>query len=113
MVQALAQWRHPVASIEALDVLHWAMCPTLHRHNPMAIDIANDFPAFVCIVDCVVAHNCSQRPCYGHNNIKPSYIIIPIVLMNLFVYYGCLRLMINAVSATVFDGGQAICGKHE
>jgi hypothetical protein len=24
-VQALAQWRHPVASSKAWDVLHWAM----------------------------------------------------------------------------------------
>jgi hypothetical protein len=26
-VQALTQWWHPVALSEALDVLHWAMCP--------------------------------------------------------------------------------------
>jgi hypothetical protein len=57
MAQALAQWRHPVASIEALDVLHWAMHPTLHPRIPMAVEITSDFPAFVCIIDFVVAHN--------------------------------------------------------
>jgi hypothetical protein len=56
-VQALAQWRHPGASIEALNVLHWAMRPALHRQIPMVIKIASDFPEFFCIVNYVVAHN--------------------------------------------------------
>jgi hypothetical protein len=30
VMQALAQWRHPVASNEAQDVLHRAMRPALH-----------------------------------------------------------------------------------
>jgi hypothetical protein len=33
------------------------MCPALHRRIPMAIEIASDFPAFVYIIDFVVAHN--------------------------------------------------------
>jgi hypothetical protein len=57
MAQTLAQWRHPVASIEALDVLYWEMYPALHRCIPMAIKIASDFPAFVYIGNFVVAHN--------------------------------------------------------
>jgi hypothetical protein len=52
-----AQWQHPVTSIEAMDVLHWSMHPALHLPIPMAIKIASDFPAFVYIVDFVVAHN--------------------------------------------------------
>jgi hypothetical protein len=40
-VQALAQWRHLVASHEATDVLHWAMCPASHRRIRMAIKIAS------------------------------------------------------------------------
>jgi hypothetical protein len=51
MVQALAQWWHPVASSEALDVLHWAMCPALYRHLCMAIEIASDSPAFFVVID--------------------------------------------------------------
>jgi hypothetical protein len=46
MAQLLAKWQHPVASSEALDVLYWAMCSTLHRIVPVAIEIASDFPAF-------------------------------------------------------------------
>jgi hypothetical protein len=42
--QALAHWRYPVASSEALDVLKWLMCPALHRHIPMGIEIASVFP---------------------------------------------------------------------
>ena len=40
-MQALAQWRHPVASSEARDVLHWAMRPKSHRHIRMEIEIAS------------------------------------------------------------------------
>jgi hypothetical protein len=45
--QALARWRHPVASSEAPDVLHRAMCPALYRCITMAIEIFVDLPAFV------------------------------------------------------------------
>jgi len=45
--QALARWWHPVASIEALDVLHRAMRPALYRCIAMAIEIVVDLPAFV------------------------------------------------------------------
>jgi hypothetical protein len=44
--QALAQWRHPVASSEALDVLYRAMCPASYRCIAMAIEIVFDLPAF-------------------------------------------------------------------
>jgi hypothetical protein len=44
--QALAQWLHPVASSEALDVLYWAMCPASYRCIAMAIEIVIDLPAF-------------------------------------------------------------------
>jgi hypothetical protein len=48
--QALAQWRHPVASSEALDVLHPAMHPVLYRCICMAIEIASNLPAFFVVV---------------------------------------------------------------
>jgi hypothetical protein len=48
--QALNQWRHPVASSEALDVLHRAMRPASYRRIRMAIEIANDLPAFFVVV---------------------------------------------------------------
>ncbi len=38
-VQALAQWRHPVASNKAWDVLHWAMRPALYRRIGMALSL--------------------------------------------------------------------------
>jgi hypothetical protein len=44
--QTLVQWQHPVASSEALDVLHQAMHTTLLQRIPMVIKIASDFPAF-------------------------------------------------------------------
>ncbi len=46
MVQTLAQWQHPVASSEALDVLHWTMHPASHQCIPMVIKIASNFLIF-------------------------------------------------------------------
>jgi len=50
-MRALARWRHPVASSEAQDVLHWEMRP--------AIETASDSPAFFVVVDLLFAHNVS------------------------------------------------------
>jgi hypothetical protein len=36
----LAQWQHPVASPEALDLLHWAMRAVMYRRIAMAIKTA-------------------------------------------------------------------------
>jgi hypothetical protein len=58
-MQALAQWLHPVASSEAQDVLHRAMCPTLHRRIRMAIKIASDSPVFCIVINSLFAHNVS------------------------------------------------------
>jgi hypothetical protein len=54
--QALDLWWHPVASSEALDVLHQVMYPALYCRICMAIDIASNLPAFF-IVDFVFADN--------------------------------------------------------
>ena len=45
------KWRHPVASSEALDVLHRAMRLASYRCIAMAIEIAIDLPAFFVAVD--------------------------------------------------------------
>jgi hypothetical protein len=50
-IQALAQWRHPGVSFEALDLHHWAMRPALYRRICMAIEIASDSPAFFVVVE--------------------------------------------------------------
>jgi hypothetical protein len=49
-VQALAQWRHPVASSKDWNVLHWAMHPPLYCRIQMAIEIASNLPAFFVVV---------------------------------------------------------------
>ena len=46
--RVVAQWRRPVASGEALVMLHWAMRSVLHRRTAMAIESACDGGAFVC-----------------------------------------------------------------
>jgi hypothetical protein len=51
----LAQWRRPVASSEALDLLHWAMHAVTYQRIAMAIKVAS----FVgVIVDCCLFACC-------------------------------------------------------
>jgi hypothetical protein len=54
---ALTQWQHLVASHEATDVLHWAMCIAPYRPGSMGIKNFVNLPAFFVIVDSNVAHN--------------------------------------------------------
>jgi hypothetical protein len=49
--QALAQWRHPVDSGEALDVLHQVMRPALNRRIRMAIKMASNLTAFFVVAN--------------------------------------------------------------
>ncbi len=53
--QALAQWWHPVALSEALDVLHWGMRLVSYCCIAMAIKIARDSPAFFVAVNLLFA----------------------------------------------------------
>ena len=46
--QGVAQWRCPVASGEALVMLHWEMYTVLHRRTAMAMETACNGGAFVC-----------------------------------------------------------------
>jgi hypothetical protein len=53
--KALDQWQHPVASSEALDVLHWVMHPVSYRRIRMAIEIASNLRAFFVVVFSLLA----------------------------------------------------------
>jgi len=46
--RVVARWRHLVAFIKALDLLHWATCVVLHHRTAMAIKMASDGVTFVC-----------------------------------------------------------------
>jgi hypothetical protein len=46
-MQSLARWRHPLASIEALVVLHRSMRPAPHRRIRMVVEMVADLPAFL------------------------------------------------------------------
>ena len=52
--QVLAQWWHPVASSEALDLLRWAMRVVSYHRIAMAIKTARKVGVFIhcCVVDC-------------------------------------------------------------
>ncbi len=57
----LARWRHPVASSEALDLLHWALCAVTYRRIVMAIKMATFLGVFV---DCCL-YACCPGGCWG------------------------------------------------
>jgi hypothetical protein len=50
----LARWQHLVASSEALDLLHWAMCMVTYQRIAMAIKTATFLGVFVecCLFAC-------------------------------------------------------------
>jgi len=54
-MQALAQWRYPLASSEALVVLHRAMCPALQRRIRMVFKIIVNLPAFFVVLIMLLA----------------------------------------------------------
>jgi len=45
-----------VALSEALDVLHWVMCPASYRHIRIAIEIASYSPAFFSLLPTAIAY---------------------------------------------------------
>jgi hypothetical protein len=51
----LTKWRHPVASSEALDLLHRAMCAVMHRHIAIAIKTASKVGVFFIVICLLVA----------------------------------------------------------
>ena len=50
-MQAHTQWQHPVASNEALNVLHQAISPVSHRRIRMGIETDSNLPAFFVVVN--------------------------------------------------------------
>jgi hypothetical protein len=46
--RVFSRWRRPVASGEALVMMHRVMCSVSHRRTAMAIEIARDEGAFIC-----------------------------------------------------------------
>jgi len=46
--QVVAQWRHLVSFMKALDLLHWAMNAVLHQCTTIAIEMVWGRGAFVC-----------------------------------------------------------------
>ena len=53
--QVLAQWRHLVAFLKALDLLHRAMRFILYRHIAMAIEMKSKVGTFCMVVLLLVA----------------------------------------------------------
>jgi hypothetical protein len=63
-MRALAQWRHPLALSEALDVLHRAMRPASHRRIHMVVEIVVKLPAFFVVSISLLATTISSRQSY-------------------------------------------------
>jgi hypothetical protein len=59
-MRALTRWRHPVASSEAMDVLHRAIRPASYCRIRMAIEIASNLPAFYVIANSLLPTNIAK-----------------------------------------------------
>jgi hypothetical protein len=70
--QALTRWRHPVASSEALDVLHRVMFPASYRRVCMAIEIASNLPTFFVVVDSLLPTTIAKKHSNNLFKLKPS-----------------------------------------
>ena len=85
--QALAQWQHPVAPSEALDVLYRAMRPLLYRCVRMAIEIASNLPAFlVLLIHCCPLTWLNNTVAININLIRDAELFINMLV----VYWYCL-----------------------
>ncbi len=58
----LDQWHQPVASVIALDPLHWKMCTVSYRRTTMAFKMANKYGTFFDF--CLFAYNLVVRRGY-------------------------------------------------
>ncbi len=104
----IARWRRPVASSEALDVLH-KQCA---RHCTGASSWPLKWPTKEVHLFVTAAFfawcNCSKGPCYGPLKLIASYIIVVYYVIKQFVSYWPPLTTMDAVLATIADGGQAI-----
>jgi len=53
--QVLAQWRHLVAFMKAMNLLHWVMRTVLYRHTAMTIKMVSKVDTFCSVVLFAVA----------------------------------------------------------
>ena len=60
-MRALTRWRHPVASSEAMDVLHQLIRPASYCRIRMAIEIASNLPAFFVIANSLLPTNIANN----------------------------------------------------
>ena len=108
--QVLARWRHPVASSEALDLLHWVMRTISYRCITMAIETASKVGVLFdcCFVDCrhgsrqdgtewVVGQR--QRPVASWVVLNMTHWVMPSVLLR------CTAMAIEMAN----DGGAFVC----
>jgi hypothetical protein len=103
--QALALWWHPVASSEALYVPHWEMCPALYHHIRVVIKISRDLLVFFVIVVLIIPKTTDNN----HVMVNINYHSVVYYVNIIFVYYGHPPTTKDDISATIVDGGRAMC----
>jgi hypothetical protein len=105
--QVVAQWRRPVASGVALDILHWAMRLYHTGGPPWPSKWPTTEEHVDAIVDFIFDNNHGQIPCYGPLKLKLRHSNIYFYVISLLLCFGHLSTMMDAVSSTIFAGGQA------
>ncbi len=105
--QVVAQWWRPVASIVALDMLHWRCASYRTGGLPWPSKWPMTEEHVDAIVNFVIDNNCSQRPCYGPLKLKLRHSNIYYNVISLLLCFGHPPTRMDAVSATIVAGGWA------
>jgi hypothetical protein len=88
--------------------------PRIAPPYPHGLQIASVWRVFFVAINFVLDRSHKLKTLYGCNYLKPRYIIVLVVDINLIIYYGCPpSTRMDAILATIFDGEQAIHQKHE
>ncbi len=105
--QVVAWCQRPVASGVALDMPHWAMPSVLLRRIHKAFETGHNGGAFVCHHQFVIDHNRSKITCNSQYKLKLRHSDIYYNIISLLLCFGCPSTTMDAVSATIVNGGQA------
>ena len=97
-----------MASRVALDLLYWAMRSAPYRLIRMAIKMARIAGACFYVVYFMSCITVAKKHNSSHYKQPASYTIVHYYVISKFVYYGNVLTAMDAIVATVVDGGRAI-----
>ena len=112
--QILAQWWHPVASSDALDLLHRVMHRVLYRHIVMAIKTAGKVGVFLyfCFVDCRPGSLWGNTEQVFARWRHPGASSVALDLLHWVMLLALLQCPSTAIKMACDRGGTFVCCSH-